>query len=79
MNQDVVRFDVPMHDIALRQHLKGLHHLSEKEKSPFLRERALFIHEFVHGAPVTELIDEVKVVGSFEHIDVLDYVRAVLQ
>jgi len=52
--------------------------LSEEVKSSLFRERAFFLHQFVHSTTVAILIDKVKVVGSFKHIDVLDDIGAAL-
>lgn len=78
MQQNVVWFDVAMHNISPGKHLEGLYHLPEEEQCPFFGEGALFLDELIHGAAVAVLIDEVKVIGSFEHIDVFDDVRTVL-
>ena len=37
------------------------------------------MHKFIEGSSVAELVDEVEVVGSFEHVDVFDDVGAGLE
>ena len=78
MQEDVIGFDVSVHDVAFGEDFEGLDHLAEEEEGFFLVEGALLLHEFVHGAAVAELVDEVEVVCCFEHVDVLDDVGAVL-
>jgi hypothetical protein len=79
MKQNVVGFDITMHNISPRKHLEGFYHLPKEEKCPLFWEGAFFLHELIHGASVAVLVDEVKVIGSLEHIDVFDDVRAVLE
>ena len=68
-----------MHDVASGEYLEGLDYLPEKTKCLFLVERALFLHEFIEGSSVAVLVDEVEIVGSLEHVDILDDVGAGLQ
>jgi hypothetical protein len=79
MHEDIVRFDIPVHDIAAGKHLKRLHNLLEVKHGSLLRKRTLLLHDAVQGATVAVLIDEVEVVGSLEHVDVLDDIGAGLQ
>lgn len=61
-----------MHDVTFRQHFEGLDDLPEITESFLFWEGTFFLHEFVESASVAELVDEVEVVGSFEHVYVLD-------
>jgi len=79
MKQDVVRFYISVHDVATGKHFECLHHLPEEIQGPFLGEGAFLLHQFVHRASVTILIDEVEIVGSLKHIDVFDDVGAALK
>lgn len=79
MEEDVVGLDVPVHDITAGQHFERLHDLLEEEQSPLLGKWTFLLHQFVESAPVAVLIDEVEVIGSLEHVDVLDDVGAGLQ
>ena len=79
MHEDVVRFDIAMHNVVPREDFESLHDLSEINQTFFLRQWSFFLEQFVKGSSVAELIDEVEVVGSFEHIDVLDDVGAGLK
>ena len=79
MQQNIVRFDIPVHYVAFGQDFKGLEHLPEENQTFFLGEGSLFLNEFVHCSSVAKLIDEIEVISSFEHVDVLDYIQAILQ
>ena len=79
MQQDVVRFDVPVHNITSGQDLESLQHLPEEEEAFLFRKRCLFLHKLVHGTSVAVLVDEVEVVGCLQHVDVLHNVGTVLQ
>lgn len=79
MDQNVIGFYISVHNVAAGQHFESLHHLSEKKQGFFFLKRALFLHEFVHGTSVAVLVDKIEIIGSFEHIDVLDNIRTVLQ
>jgi len=68
-----------MHDVVFSQNPESLNDLFEVNQSSFFRERSFFLHEFIKSSSITILIDEVKVVGSFEHIDILDNIGAVLK
>ena len=67
-----------MHDVVARENLKGLYDLLEVVQSAFFGEGSLLLHQFVQSAAVAVLVDEVEVVGSFEHVDVLDDVLVLL-
>ena len=79
MQQDVVRFDVSVHNITSGQDLEGLKHLSEEKEGFLFRKRCLFLHQLVHGPPVAVLVNKVEVVGCLQHVNVLHNVGTVLQ
>jgi hypothetical protein len=79
MHEDVIGFDIPMHDVTARQNLEGFHDLLEIEERSLLGQGALLLHEFVQSSAIAVFIDKVEVVGCFEHIDVFDDVGAALQ
>ena len=79
MDQNVVWFYIPVHYVVARQHFEGLNNLSQIDQAFLLGEGTLFLHEFVKSSPVAKLIDEVEVVGSLEHIDILHNVRTSLE
>jgi len=68
-----------MHNVTARKNLESLHHLPEEIKSSLLRERPFFLHQFIHCAAVAILIHKVEIIRSFEHVDVFDDIRAVLE
>lgn len=68
-----------MHDVAAGEYPKGFDDLSEEEQCAFFWEGAFLLHEFVKGAAVAVLIDEVEVISSLEHVDVFDDVGAGLE
>jgi len=79
MHKDVIWLYISMHYIASRENFEGFNNLSEISKSSFLREGSFFLHEFVKCSSVAVFVDKIKVIGSFEHIDVFYYVGAGLQ
>jgi hypothetical protein len=79
VDEDVVGLDIAVHDVGAGEDLEGLEHLSEEIECLFFGEGAFLLHEFIHGATIAELVDEVEVVGGFEHVDVLHDVGTVLQ
>jgi hypothetical protein len=78
VHQDIIGLEVSVHDVIFWKDLKSLHHLTEIDKSSFFREGPFFLHEFVKSSPITEFIDEVKVVDGLQYINVPDDVGTVL-
>ncbi len=83
MKQDVIRFEVAMHNIVSGEYFEGLNHLFE------VWYGFSFWHDFLWGIPVSlkellestsvaVLVNEVEVVYSFEHVNVADDVLVVL-
>jgi hypothetical protein len=79
IHENVIWLDISVHDIATRKNLECLDNLLEVEENSLLGEGSLLLHEFIESSTVAVLIDEVEVVGGFEHIDVLDDVGAALE
>lgn len=79
VDEDVIGFDIPVHNVISWQNFEGFNDLPEVDQTLFFREGSLFLHKFIEGASVAELVDEVEVVGSFEHVDVFDDVGAGLE
>lgn len=61
-----------MHDVVLIEHLEGVDELFEDEKGLSFGNDPLFSEHSFESAAVAVLVDEVEVVGSFEHVDILD-------
>jgi hypothetical protein len=61
-----------VHDVVLVEDLEGVDELFENEKGLFFWYDSIFAEHALEGASVAVLVDEVEVVGSFEHVDVLD-------
>ena len=78
MKENVVRLHIPMHNVVLVQNLKGFQQLFEDEKRVWLRELALLGEEILESASIAKLVDKVEVIGSFEHVVVLDDVSVCL-
>ena len=53
--------------------------MPEVGQTLFFGEGSLFLHKFIKGASIAELIDEVEVVGGFKHVNVFDDVGAGLK
>ena len=79
MDKDVVRFNISMHNIAARQYFECLNHLPKEKKASFFRERSFFLHQLVHCSTVAVLVDKVKVIGSFKHVNILYNIWTILQ
>lgn len=76
MHENIVRLKISVHDIVFREYFEGLDHLSEINKCSFFRKRSFFLHESIQCTSVTEFINKIKVIYSFEHIDIFDNIRA---
>lgn len=61
-----------MHDVVLIEHLEGIDELFEDKQGLFFWYYPILPEHALERAAVAVLIDEVEVVGSLEHIDVLD-------
>jgi len=61
-----------MHDIVLVKDLESIDELLEDKEGVSFGNNSLLAEHSFKGASIAVLIDEVEVVGSFEHIDVLD-------
>ena len=72
MQQQILRFQISMHDIMLWQNLEGFDYLSEVRQSLLLWQWSLLFKQFLKGTSIAKLIHEVKIIDSFEHIEVLD-------
>ncbi len=60
-----------MHDVVFVEYLEGVDELFEDEEGLLFRDVFVLPEHSLEGATVTELVDEVEVVGGFEHVDVL--------
>ncbi len=67
-----------MHDVVFVEYLEGIDELFEDEEGLLLRDDLVLPEDSFEGATVTELVDEVEVVGSLEHVDVFYYVLVLL-
>lgn len=79
MQEDVVWFDITVHYIVLGEHFEGLDNLAKVTQCPLLWERPFAEHQLVQGAPIAILVDEIEVVSSLEHVNILDDEGAALQ
>lgn len=75
MEKYIIWLHVTMHDIVFVKNLEGLKELFENEQSLWFAKFFLLGQQIFKGAPVAKLIDEVEVVGGFEHVIVSDDVR----
>lgn len=74
MHENIVRLEISVHDIILWKHFECLDHLSEINERSFLRKRSFFLHDFIQCSSITKFIYEIKVIDSFEHINILNNV-----
>ncbi len=68
-----------MHDVVLIEDSKCFHYLRKIVKSYFLWKRAFFLEQTLQSSSVTVFINKVKVVYSFEHIEIADDMGAVFE
>jgi hypothetical protein len=68
-----------MHDVTASEYFEGFDDLAEEGQCSFFGEGSFLLHQFIESASVAVFVDEVEVVGSFQHVDVLDDVGAALQ
>ncbi len=68
-----------MHNAVLVQNPKSPHYLGEIDECCFLRECSMFSEEDFKVAPIAILIDEVIIIGSFEHVYISDDMRGGFQ
>lgn len=78
VHEDVVRFQIAVHDVLTVQDLKCFEQLAQVVKGPLFRQGALPFEEHIESSAIAVLVDKVKVIGCFEHVDVLDDVIAAL-
>ena len=72
MEEDIVRFHIPVHNVVFIEDLEGLKQLLEDEEGIGLREFSLLTQQVLKSASVAVLVDEVEVIGGFEHVEIFD-------
>lgn len=77
LDENIGRLDIPVHDVATGEVLESLEELAHQGPYFFLRQRTAFLESFFETATLTELGDEVAVVGTFEDFHATDHVRMV--
>lgn len=83
MQKNIIGFEVPVHDMVLRQNLKGLQQLSEVLEGQLERHYLALLafaalDDLAQRAPVAVLVDEVVVIGGLEHVKITHDVRGLL-
>ena len=72
MKENVVRLQVPMHNIVLIEHLKCLKKLLQNHHCFLFLKRVLFPQQALQCPPIAILIDKIEVILSFQHIKIGD-------
>lgn len=67
-----------MHNVVFIENLESINELLEDEQRLFLGNYPVLPQHAFQGASVAVLVDEVEIVGGFEHINVLDNVLVLL-
>lgn len=67
-----------MHDIVFIEHLERVDKLLENQQCVLLRDDPFLPEHTLQSAPITVLVNKVKVIRSLEHVDVLDDVLMLL-
>lgn len=68
MEQNIVWFDVAMHNVVFLEDSEGLEELFEEQEGLGLGESALAFEHFLEGATIAEFIHEVEVVCCAQHL-----------
>lgn len=79
MQEQILRLEIPMHDVMFIQHAKSLNNLRKIRQCYLLRETSFFLEHFLKSTTVAVLIDKVKIIDSLEHIEVFDDMLAGLE
>ena len=78
MHEYVIWFQVSMHNILFSENSEGLNHLSKIYNCSSFCKRPFLLHESIKGSPITEFINKIEIIDSFQHIDILNNIRTVL-
>ena len=79
MQEQILRLEIPMHDVMFIQHAKSLNNLREIRQCYLFRETSFFLEHFLKSTTVAVLIYEVEIIDSLEHIEVFDDMLAGLE
>jgi hypothetical protein len=77
LDEHIGGLDIPVHDVATGEVLESLEELTHQGPYFFLGQRTTFLEGFLQAATLTELGDEVTVVGAFEDLHTTDDMRMV--
>ena len=72
MKEDIIGLHITMHNIILIQNLKGLEELLEDKQCVLFWQFPLFGEQALQSASVAVFVDKIEIIGSFEHVVVLD-------
>jgi predicted RNase H-related nuclease YkuK (DUF458 family) len=61
-----------MHDVVLVQDLESFYDLRKVSQCDSLRKGPMLFEETFKATSIAKLVDEVVIIGSFEHVDILD-------
>lgn len=77
LDEDVGGLDIPVDDAATGEVLESLEELTHQGPYFFLGQGTAFLEGFLQTAALTELGDEVAVIGALEDLHATDHVRVV--
>jgi hypothetical protein len=72
MEKYVVRLEISVHDVVLVQYLEGFEELFENQEGRLFREFSLSGKQTLQSTSIAVLVNEVKIIGCFEHVEVAD-------
>lgn len=72
MEKYVVRLEISVHDVVLVQYLEGFEELFENQEGGLFREFSLSGKQTLQSTSIAVLVNEVKIIGCFEHVEVAD-------
>ena len=72
MEENIIRFHIAMHDVIFIENLKRFQKLLKDEQRILFWQFDLFWKKTFKSTTVAVLINEIEVIGGFEHVNVLD-------
>ena len=68
LEEDIVRFDIPVKDVTFVKRVEGIDQLPEDWQGFFLWQGSPLSKQVFQGASLTELIHQVDIVAALDHL-----------
>jgi hypothetical protein len=76
VQQNILWFDISVHNVAFSEHFEGVGELLKVEQTLLLRQIIHFLQNFLQSSTIAVFVDEIEVVLCLHHVDVFDDVPA---